>query len=54
VIPGRAVNPKDFSGLDNLKELTGDNLLHGIILYSGTEVFKHGDHYAVPLSALWG
>lgn len=51
---GRAVNPKDFSGLEKLKELTGDNFKRGIILYSGTEVFKRGDFYAVPLSVLWG
>ncbi len=50
----RSVNPKDFSGLDKLKELTGNNFKRGIILYTGSEVYKRGDHYAVPLSALWG
>ena len=50
----RSINPKDFSGLEKLKELSGDKFKRGIILYSGTDVFKRGDHYAVPISALWG
>ena len=45
---------KDFRGLDDLAQATGQRFHRGILLYSGSEVipFERSLH-ALPISALW-
>lgn len=51
----QTVTPKDFKGLESLKEDCGDHFHKGIVLYGGKEIVPFGrGKFAVPLSALWG
>lgn len=44
----------DFKGLKKFKELVGDKLLHGILLYAGSTHLPFGDHFtALPITSLW-
>jgi len=44
----------DFKGLRHLREQTGEKLLRGIVLYTGSESVSFGpDLHAVPIGALW-
>lgn len=46
--------PDDFRGIDHLARRLGDDLLVGIVLYTGTETLAFGEKkLAVPVSALW-
>lgn len=43
----------DFRGLDALAEVASARWLRGIVLYQGGELLPVGEHWAVPISALW-
>ncbi|MBB2947945.1 hypothetical protein FB565_007716 [Actinoplanes lutulentus] len=48
------VRSDDFAGLRKLAERLGDDLLAGIVLYTGTTTLPFGDRMrALPVSALW-
>jgi uncharacterized protein len=48
------VRAEDFAGLRRLAERLGDDLLVGIVLYTGTSTLPFGPKLrAVPVSALW-
>ena len=45
---------EDFRGIRHLAERIGDDLLVGIVFYTGTESLSFGDRpRAMPVSALW-
>ena len=44
----------DFKGMEALRDLTKDDFVCGVVLYSGKDVVPFGERFlAVPLSALW-
>jgi predicted AAA+ superfamily ATPase len=44
----------DFKGLHALREMTGNRLTRGIVLYAGAEAVSFGsDLFALPLASLW-
>lgn len=48
------VRPEDFRGLRHLADRLGDDLLAGLVLYTGTQTLPFGPRLqAVPVSALW-
>jgi len=48
------VRAEDFRGIRHLAERLGDDLLTGIVLYTGTQTLPFGPRFrAVPISALW-
>jgi hypothetical protein len=48
------VRAEDFRGLRHLADRLGDDLVVGIVLYTGTETLPFGPKFrAVPVSALW-
>ena len=48
------VRAEDFRGIRHLTERIGDQLVIGIVLYTGAETLSFGDRLrAVPVSALW-
>ncbi len=48
------VRSDDFSGLNHLASRLGDDLLVGIVLYTGADTLAFGPkHRAIPISALW-
>jgi len=48
------VRPEDFRGINHLAARLGDELVAGIVLYTGTETLAFGEkRLAVPVSALW-
>lgn len=48
------VRSEDFRGLRHLAERLGDDLLAGIVLYTGNQTLPFCDRFrAVPISALW-
>lgn len=48
------VTARDFDGIRTLAESTGDDLVVGIVLYTGREVVPFGNRLmAVPVEALW-
>lgn len=48
------VKAEDFRGLRHLAERTGDDLLCGLVLYTGTQTLSFGPRLkAMPISALW-
>lgn len=48
------VRAEDFRGIRHLAERLGDDLLAGIVFYTGTQTLPFGDRLrAVPISALW-
>lgn len=45
---------EDFSGIKHLHERIGDDLIAGVVLYTGKQTLSFGPKYKVlPLSALW-
>lgn len=50
----QTVKADDFKGIKQLQQLVGDRLVHGIVLYTGTEALPFGDKlYALPVASLW-
>lgn len=48
------VRPDDFRSINHLAARVGDDLVAGIVLYTGTETLAFGPkNRAVPISALW-
>lgn len=48
------VRPRDFGGLEYLRERIGKRMTAGIVLYTGADTLPFGDRlWAVPLQALW-
>ncbi len=48
------VRRHDFRGIDSLARRVGDDLVAGIVLYTGSEPLSFGDRLrALPISALW-
>jgi predicted AAA+ superfamily ATPase len=48
------VHASDFKGIRKLKDICGDNLKLGVVLYDGTQVVPFGDRiFAAPISCLW-
>jgi predicted AAA+ superfamily ATPase len=48
------VGPKDFRGLEYLRDKIGDRFVSGIVLYTGTRSVPFGERlWALPLSTLW-
>jgi hypothetical protein len=48
------VTGNDFKGMQVLQEITQEDFVCGVVLYSGKEVVPFGDKlFAVPLAALW-
>ncbi|MEV4277791.1 ATP-binding protein [Actinoplanes xinjiangensis] len=48
------VRSDDFAGLRRIADRLGDDLIAGIVLYTGTSTLPFGDRMrAVPISALW-
>ncbi len=49
----RKVEAKDLTGLEQLREATGEHFHRGVILYLGDQVLPFGGFTLVPISALW-
>lgn len=48
------VGAKDFNGLKALAEITGNNFIRGIILYTGDNIIPFGNNlHVLPVSAIW-
>ncbi len=48
------VRPDDFKGINHLRARVADDLVAGIVLYTGTETLAFGEgNLAVPIDALW-
>jgi predicted AAA+ superfamily ATPase len=48
------VRPDDFKGLRHLSDRLGDDLIAGLVLYTGTQTLPFGPRLrAMPISALW-
>ncbi len=48
------IGPKDFAGLEALRETAGKKFVRGIVLYGGDTLVPFGDRFvAAPFSALW-
>jgi len=48
------VRASDFKGIRKLKDICGDALKLGMVLYDGTQVVPFGDRlFAAPISCLW-
>jgi len=48
------VRPRDFRGLERLRQLAGDRFTCGVILYVGEHTHRFGEGlWAVPVSGLW-
>lgn len=48
------VRASDFKGIKKLKNICGDKLKLGVVLYDGTTTVPFGDRlYAAPISCLW-
>ncbi|MGV8850319.1 MAG: ATP-binding protein [Propionibacteriaceae bacterium] len=48
------VRPEDFRGIDHLASRLGDQLLVGIVLYTGEHTLSFGPHKrALPIAGLW-
>jgi uncharacterized protein len=48
------VRAEDFRGLRHLAVRLGDDLLVGIVLYTGRQTLPFGPRFrAIPLSAIW-
>lgn len=49
-----SVDERDFRGIDLLRERLGKAFVHGVVLYTGSDVHPFGDQRtAMPVSALW-
>lgn len=49
------VRGDDFRGLGHLADRLGDDLVVGIVLYTGQQTLPFGPLFrAIPISALWG
>jgi hypothetical protein len=52
--PSRPQALGDFKGLHALREMTGNRLTRGVVLYAGAEAVSFGsDLFALPLASLW-
>jgi len=52
---GSTVRAEDFRGVRHLADRVGDNLVVGVVLYTGQQTLPFGPRLrAVPISALWG
>ena len=50
----KSVGGQDFRGLQSLAEISGNNFLRGIVLYSGNQVVSFGRNLiAMPIDTLW-
>ena len=48
------VDHGDFKGLEVLQQVSGDDFVCGVVLYTGHDVVPFGDKlFAVPIAALW-
>ncbi len=48
------VSAADFDGIRTLEAAIRDQLIAGVVLYTGTAVVPFGDNlHAVPLSGMW-
>lgn len=44
------LSPRDFSGIETIREATGENFVRGVVVYGGKEVRMYGEGmYAVPV-----
>lgn len=51
---GATVRAEDFNGIRHLASRIGDDLIAGIVLYTGDRTLSFGDRFrAVPIGALW-
>lgn len=51
---GATVRPDDFRGIRHLAERVGDDLIAGVVLYTGGQTLSFGPKLrAVPIAALW-
>jgi predicted AAA+ superfamily ATPase len=51
---GATVRAEDFRGLRHLADRVGDDLIVGVIVYTGKETLPFGPRLrAIPISALW-
>jgi uncharacterized protein len=51
---GSTVRAEDFRGLRHIAARLGDELLVGIVLYTGRQTLPFGSRFrAIPLSVLW-
>jgi hypothetical protein len=51
---GATLQKKDFRGLQTLAALADKRWVHGIILYTGSEIIPFGKNlHALPISSLW-
>ncbi|MGH2626012.1 MAG: ATP-binding protein, partial [Anaerolineales bacterium] len=49
-----SVQPRDFKGLEWLRDGLGDRFVRGVVLYSGEQAVPFGDRlWALPVDALW-
>ncbi|MCG5214320.1 ATP-binding protein [Streptosporangium sp. KLBMP 9127] len=49
-----AIDQRDFRGLTALREMLGDDFVHGFVFYTGPRSLSFGDRLtALPISALW-
>lgn len=48
------VSKSDFKGLEELKKMTGDDFICGVVLYRGQDLVPFGQNlWAVPISNVW-
>jgi hypothetical protein len=48
------LSPRDFKGLEELRDSRGDDFVAGVVVYSGERTIPFGDRvWALPISALW-
>lgn len=47
-------HPRDFRGLEELRESKGDDFVAGVLIHTGEQTLPFGDRlWALPVSALW-
>ena len=47
-------SPRDFHGLEELRESRGDSFVAGVLIHTGEQTLPFGDRlWALPVSALW-
>lgn len=49
-----SLSPRDFRGLEELRESRGDSFVAGVVIHAGEQTLPFGDRlWALPVSALW-